>query len=59
MAAGGALLHLVLAGGKALFGDSDEAYEEIDKASDALKRPPLAETGEAISDLLDDIFNSK
>lgn len=57
MAAGGALLHLGLAGVKALFGDSDGAYEELDNASDALRRPPLAETGEAISELWDEIFN--
>ena len=56
MAVGGAIIHLGLAGIKALLGDSDDAYEEIDKANEALKRPPLSETGEALSDLFDDIF---
>lgn len=57
MALGGALFHLCIAAIKAIAGNSDEAYDQIDKANDALRKPPLTETGEALSDLFDDFFN--
>ena len=58
MAIGGCLFRMTKAGIAALQGDSDKVAEELDKADRALKRPPLCETGDALSDLFDDIFDN-
>ena len=51
----GSLFRLAEAGIAALQGDSDKASKKLDKAVEAIKRPPLSELGDAISDLGDSI----
>lgn len=49
----GCLFHLVKVGVAAISGDSDKVSHELDKSIESLRRPPLSELGEAITDLFD------
>ena len=53
MALGGCILRMTKAGIAAIQGDSEKVNKELDKAIEALRRPPLCETIDAISDLFD------
>ena len=54
MALGGCLFRMTKAGIAVLQDESEKANEELDKAIESLRRPPLCETIDAISDLFDD-----
>lgn len=54
MALGGCIFRMAKAGIAAIQGESGKVNEELDKAIEALRRPPLCETTDAISDLFDD-----
>lgn len=47
------LFHAAKAGVAAIQGDSDKVNKELDKSIEVLRRPPLSELGDAISDLFD------
>ena len=49
----GCLFHLVKVGVAAVSGDSDKVSHELGKSIESLRRPPLSELGEAITDLFD------
>ena len=49
----GSLFHAAKAGVAAIQGDSDKVNKELDKSIEVLRRPPLSELGDEISDLFD------
>ena len=49
----GSLFHAAKACVAAIQGDSDKVNKELDKSIEVLRRPPLSELGDAISDLFD------
>lgn len=49
----GCLFHVAKAGVAAIQGDSGKVNKELDKSIEVLRRPPLSELGDAISDWFD------